>query len=83
MIEDLAAQQPAVAIVDPVARNDILQEAVARLVHPVETNRDRIAERASDPALDPAEAEIAEAEFVVLQMEVRKDVGTETKANPE
>ena len=41
--QQLAAQQPAVAIIDPAARIDVLEEAVALDINAVQARRDGVA----------------------------------------
>ena len=65
LIENLPAQQPAVAIVNPVAGNDVLQEAVTLREYAVDAHRDRIGDRAGDPAIDAAKIVIADRRFAI------------------
>ena len=59
--EHLAAQQPAVAVVDPAAGNHVLDEAVALDLDAVEPERDAVAERPGQRRLGAAIVVIADA----------------------
>ncbi len=58
--QDLAAQQEAVAVVDPATGNHILEEAVTLDVNAVDPRRDGFAQRHVDRAVDAAIAIIAD-----------------------
>ena len=59
----LAAQQPAVAVVDPAAGDHVAKEAVALHVDAVESRRDRVAERSGDAGFEPAQVIIADIDL--------------------
>ena len=65
MIQQLAAKQPAIAVIDPVARGDVLQEAVASHVDAVDPRRDRVGDRTGDTAVDAAKVVIADGRFAI------------------
>ena len=65
LVKQLAANQPAVAVVDPAARDDVLQKAVALDHHSVHPERERLADRPGRTQFEAAEVVIADGGLAI------------------
>ena len=65
LVQQLPAQQPAVAIIDVAARDEVVQEAVALHVDAVDPRRQSVGDRAGQAKLDPAQVVIADRRLAI------------------